>query len=304
MNTQDIEMITTRRANAGFTLIELLVVVAIIGTLVALSAGAYFKVRQSQQEKLTGETVSKLQKMFLQQWTAALDNAKKEPIPDIVKAYCQFDPDRSAAVWSYLHLRKNFPENVIEARSPVVLGAVAPTFPTATTIFPTQQIFLDRIPAAATSLSVDEQSAVCLYVALVEVNRRGMESGIGDSMTANWPPDSAATAQYKVFMDTFGRPICFRRLLSTPEMQAKPFTIQSANKDPLDPLGKLPGLPANFKSAIETAIGGSRTLNNTNFIPSIFSYGINRVRDFDASNNPIGDDIHGYRLNVEGRTGN
>jgi prepilin-type N-terminal cleavage/methylation domain-containing protein len=302
----------TARRQSGFTLIELLVVIAIIAVLAALGAGAYFKIRGSQQEKLTGDTVVKLQKALLQQWTAALDNAngdaKKGAIPDIVKAYCQNDPDRAAAVWGYLNLRKNFPESVAEARSAVTLPAVPPAFPTATVIFPASQVFLDRIPAAAATLNANEQSAVCLYVAIVELNRRGMESGITDNMTMLWPTTAASPSnQYKVFSDTFGQPIAFRRFLATSEMQAKPFSNQPlGRRDPLDPLGKLASLPTNpvnLRGALQTAVGGSRTFDGTNFIPTVFSLGVNRKLDF-AGTEPVGDDILGYKLTAEQRQGN
>ena len=289
----------TRRA--GFTLIELLTVIAIIAVLAALGAGAYFRVRANQQEKLTAETVTKLQKVLRQQWTAALDNAKKEPIPDILKAYCQNDPDKTAAIWAYLHLRKNFPENVLEARSPVQLPPLPPTFPSATTIFPPQQVFLDQVPAAAGSLSADEQSAVCLYVSLTAINRRGMESGITDNMTINWPSGAPAASQFKVFSDTFGLPIAFRRLLSNTEMQSAPFSKPGLmNRDPLDPLGKLKTLPIANRTALQLAVGGSRVFNDTNFMPTVFSYGMNKKLDFSGTE-PIGDDVLGYRLETEGK---
>lgn len=292
----------TRRA--GFTLIELLTVIAIIAVLAALGAGAFFRVRANQQEKLTAETVTKLQKTLRQQWTAALDNAKKEPVPDILKAYCQNDPDKTAAVWAYLHLRKNFPETVLEARSPVQLPPLPPTFLSATTIFPPQQVFLDQVPAAAGSLSADEQSAICLYVSLTAINRRGMESGITDNMTINWPQGLPAASQYKVFSDTFGLPIAFRRMLSNTEMQVAPFSKPGLmNRDPLDPLGKLKTLPIANRTALQLAVGGGRVLGDitySNFMPTVFSYGMNKKSDFSGPD-PIGDDVLGYRLETEGK---
>ena len=140
----------------AFTLLELLVVVAIIAVLSALAAGALFRVRASQQEKLAGDRASQLQKMLTQQVSAALDTARatQASMPDIVKEYSQFDPDRAKAIWAYLHLRKNFPQNVAEARSPIILPGTALGKP-AQLIFPAPAVFLDRIPAAAATLPRD-----------------------------------------------------------------------------------------------------------------------------------------------------
>jgi len=51
---------TLRARRAAFTLIELLAVIAIIAILLAMSAGAYFRVRVSQQESATNTTLQKL----------------------------------------------------------------------------------------------------------------------------------------------------------------------------------------------------------------------------------------------------
>ena len=47
-----------------------------------------------------------------------------------------------------------------------------------------------------------------------------------------------------------------------------------------------------------------RAFNDSNFIPSVISYGLNKKLDIDGAGEPNGDDLLGYRLMVEGRTGN
>lgn len=314
------EAMKTQRQKTGFTLLELLVVVAIIAIIAALSANALFRVRTAQQEKLTGDKIVQLQKAFLQQWTAALDNARKEPIPDIVKAYALQDPDRAKAIWAYLHLRKNFPQSSDEAQAlpPAPLPATNPPG-----IYLGGVMVLQRnekiwnVVQGSNTLSADEQAAVCAYAFMTTAGLRGMETGIGDTMTKK----VGTATQFNVFNDTFNMPITFRRFFYTAEMDNKPYIAKNVttNKDPLDPFGKLPALflPASTLTPAQQtdllrAIGGNRTLNNTNFMPTFISSGINRTFDpLLPTNlaqalvyNPNGDDIYGYRLNVEGLTGN
>lgn len=297
----------TRRRTAGFTLIELLVVISIISVLAALSAGAFFRVRAAQQEKLTGEKIIQLQKVLQQQITAVLDTARKEPIPPIVLQYAQYDPDRAKAIWAYLHLRVNFPETVAEAQSGVFLGSPA------TLVLPRNEKIWSMVSGAGT-LTPDEQAAACAYAFLTTVNRRGMESGINDAMTGK-------VGNYVCFTDTFNKPITFRRLFYTSEMDAKPYTATTfvGKRDPLDPLGKLQtlfvgptALTAAQQADLLQAIGGKRMLNGSNFMPTFISSGLNRVFNpalpttpaLALTYNPNGDDLFGYRLNVEGLTGN
>ncbi len=286
-----------RRRTTGFTLIELLVVIAIIAVLAALSAGAFFRVRAAQQEKLTGEKIIQIQKVLLQQWSAVLDTARKEPIPDIVKAYAQNDPDRAKAIWAYLNLRKEFPESVAEARNPIILSGTALSI-SPQVVFPAQQVFLNNVPAAAASLTADQQASLCMYVALTKIERRGMQSGLTDTMTVR-------IGDQTLFADTFNTPLTFRRFFAAAELNGKPYVTNATtpNKDPLDPLGKLATLPPAYRVDIQAAIGGGRVLNNLNFMPTVVSYGLNKRLDVDGTGQPSGDDIYGHRLNVEGRTG-
>jgi prepilin-type N-terminal cleavage/methylation domain-containing protein len=302
---------------AGFTLIELLVVVSIIAVLVAISAGAFFRVRAGQQGQLTGDKISQLQKVYFQQWTAVLDTAKQAPIPPVVMAYAQNDPDRAKAIWAYIHLRRDFPESFAEAQSlpPAPLPATYPpgVYLGGQLVLPRNEKIWNMVQGSA-GLSADDQASVCAYAFLTALNRRGMESGIGDQMTSR-------VGDFTVFVDAFQKAITFRRLYSTLEMQARPYTANplNANKDPLDPLGKLPTLfvgptaltaaqQADLLNAIapsmNAAVLRTQLTNRSNFIPTFISSGLNKKFDVDAAGQPNGDDIYGYRLNVEGRTGN
>ena len=104
-------------------------------------------------------------------------------------------------------------------------------------------------------------------------------------------------------------------------MDAKPYTATTVagKRDSLDPLGKLQTLfvgpmaltPAQQADLLQ-AIGGNRILNGSNFMPTFISSGLNRVFNPTLPTtpaqvltyNPNGDDLFGYRLNVEGLTGN
>ncbi|MFL5329641.1 MAG: type II secretion system protein [Gemmataceae bacterium] len=69
---------TTRHSRRGITLIELLIVIAIVSMLTALTAGAVFRVRESQEKGFTETTLRKLATVLDQHWKAVGDGAKKE----------------------------------------------------------------------------------------------------------------------------------------------------------------------------------------------------------------------------------
>src|SRR4051812_6925006 len=93
----------------GFTLIELLVVIAIISLLMAITVSAVFRLRQSSAEKNTVTTVRKIDIGFMQQWKAALDTIRKEPVPQDVLDFTrssngQYDPARAKALHMKLRM--------------------------------------------------------------------------------------------------------------------------------------------------------------------------------------------------------
>src|SRR5207244_2852827 len=67
---------------AGFTLIELLIVISIIFILASLTLAAVFNLRESQMKNFTEATVQKLASALDQQWKAAIDQIREEPVPN------------------------------------------------------------------------------------------------------------------------------------------------------------------------------------------------------------------------------
>src|SRR5688572_15716069 len=68
----------------GFTLVELMVVVAIVGILVALTAGAVVRYIGVQQKDATETAIRKLQPKLQARWKSVVDQASKEAIPPSV----------------------------------------------------------------------------------------------------------------------------------------------------------------------------------------------------------------------------
>src|SRR5262249_47544388 len=107
---------TDRRA--GFTFVELVVVLAIILLLIALGTSAVVRVIASQQSSVTETTMKKLHRVLLRQWTAVVDQAKQETIPQGVLTLAGGDAKRARVIWIKLRLKQEFPSNFDEARAP------------------------------------------------------------------------------------------------------------------------------------------------------------------------------------------
>src|SRR5262245_44369340 len=110
----------------GFTLIELLVVIAILAILAAISAGAYFRIRNSQNNASTESTLTKLTTGVERLWSATVDQAKEEfnsgkLIGNVKKenlmgfAGGPNETDRAKAVYLYFRLKYEFPQTFPEA---------------------------------------------------------------------------------------------------------------------------------------------------------------------------------------------
>ncbi len=78
---------TTRQVRRGMTLIELLIVMAIISMLAALTAGAVFRIKETQEKSFTETTLRKLGSILDQHWKAVVDSAKQEynSLPNDIK---------------------------------------------------------------------------------------------------------------------------------------------------------------------------------------------------------------------------
>lgn len=269
-----------RRRVAGFTLIELLVVIALLSLLSAIGAGAYFRIRGSQQQKNTEETVTKLESAFQAMWKAELDSAQeafKGKLPgytsqvEALKVLCDNDADRARSVWTYIWLKRAFPQTFTQAAATITIGSTTLTAPK---MF-TSPAFTST-PAPTPAMTTADEAAVILYRILTQKGSRGQafnDEGIG-ALSTVYPPNN--TDGQKVFTDTFGNPITFVRLSSgSGELNSAPYTKNTgANNDPLDPAGRLTAgtwTTTNKNTCLTLA---SRTsFAGTNWLPTLVSRG-------------------------------
>ena len=236
---------------AGFTLIELLVVIAILALLAALIAAGIGKVKEAQQGKVTDQALTKLQKALEGQWKATCDtcrdDARTYPTPNKHPQFAQLVPfcggsepgsvERAEALWMYMNLRRSMPHTFAEARTPVVLKDAANnplvTLPASTTFA--------QVDATKTKLTVEQQSAVLLYLILTQ-GGRGTNFSLDDAMQGAQLTitDPGTGATFTAFKDAYGNPILYRRFYQNAEMNQPPYVRAGLTiTDPLDPVGRL-----------------------------------------------------------------
>ncbi|MBX9585551.1 MAG: prepilin-type N-terminal cleavage/methylation domain-containing protein [Gemmataceae bacterium] len=278
---------TTRPApRAGFTLIELLVVISIMALLAALVAAGIGAVRSSQLSKATDQTLTKLQKGLDAQWRAVADKARKDGVPGELTAICGGDQDRARALYIYLKLRQAFPQTFAEAQSDVTVSTTDGTY-----TLPKLRTF--AAAALPTTLSDAEQSAALLYMILGNTATSGVAFQADDVTQGA----QGQLGTFTVFKDAWGVPIAFARFASNAELQTATYAnTKTANKDPIDQLGKLMGWSnPTSKAAAQTAVGAA--FDGTNKRVTVVSAGADK--DFaDDSDNGFG-----YRLVQQGNRG-
>jgi prepilin-type N-terminal cleavage/methylation domain-containing protein len=237
----------------GFTLIELLVVIAIISLLMAITVSAVFRLKQSSAEKNTVTAVRKIDIGFMQQWKAALDNARKEPIPSEISAGTfsangQADPVRARALHMKLRMRQEFPQNFGELYNPPSGFSSS---------YPSKPIYIAATQGLSTTVNPENQNAAMLYIVMSQ-GRGGVTFGNDTaSRTAliDFPlANGGATRQLRVFVDEWGTPIGFRREadddiqfvldeLNQPPfvnaVQAAAYAAGTPKNDAMDPEGRL-----------------------------------------------------------------
>jgi prepilin-type N-terminal cleavage/methylation domain-containing protein len=103
---------------AGMTLIELLIVMLIIATLASLILAAVFAVRSSQEKNFTEALVQKIDTALAQQWKAATDQIREEPVPNWALTMANGDPRIAKVIYLKARLKQEFPVSFFQATNP------------------------------------------------------------------------------------------------------------------------------------------------------------------------------------------
>ncbi len=325
-------------ARAGFTLLELLVVMAIIATLASLVLSAVFTVRESQMKSFNETLVNKLASAVEQQWIAATDQIREEPVPSWALTMANGDLRIAKVIYLKARLKQEFPVSFYEAIYPnanytpgqsgayqtsgggadlppkatyaKALGALAPSFSSIPQ------------PDLAIGTPMGFESSALLYLSLSQ-GRRG-QTGFNPDEAAG--PTAIRTATVggvtlKYFADSWGNPV---RLWAFPylntELNAPPYlqnltasgaaaTQNQQSPDPQDPDQALLGFQS---AAFNNMLRADGTTNNptlVNLIPVVGSAGRDALWGVDYFHMaPDGtpdsnDNIYSYRLRQFGRRG-
>src|SRR3569623_851377 len=108
----------------GFTLIELMVVISLLVLLSAMTVAGIGMVKNGQLARNTDSTVSKLQSCLNSQIRTVLEEATKErnnPFLSQLYPFCDNDMDRAKSLLTYVSLKREFPQTIIEATNPIVI---------------------------------------------------------------------------------------------------------------------------------------------------------------------------------------
>lgn len=319
---------------AGFTLIELLVVISILALLAALVAAGISKVKEAQQGRTTDQTLTKLQLALDKQWKAICDQCRddrrnKADAYTSLLSFCDNDAERAEALWMYINLRRDLPQTYSEAHGDLCPNVAQRngTAPFTVPLPPDKRgawLWYPAVPANAAVLvapsrstfksvpkmdmgTVDEMSAVLLYLILTERGTRGSNFSADDAMQGAQVAIKVDGSEHQVFKDAFGSPISFVRYFQHPELNQPPYVRANLQiTDALDPVGRL-GLWANnpkMKAAEQTA---GTLFNRQNRLATVYSLGANQTADRDGLGalNPLGesDDHFGYRIVRQGNKG-
>lgn len=224
----------SRRPRLAFTIIELLLVIAIIGVLVGLTAGAVIRLMGTAQASSTQAGVKKVQSALVRQWNEIKDKATKDPIPAAYKptlvALAGGDEKRARVIWVKVKLLRDFPMSFNEALNPITLGAGV-TMPS-----PYKNKLNQLGIVAGNELPPEQQSAVCLHLALLE--RGGLAS---EELTKGVTTTLTATNGSRVpaFADAWSSPLLFCRWPTGDPFLNPGSVAQSGFNDPEDPQGLL-----------------------------------------------------------------
>jgi len=316
----------------AFTLIELIVVIGIIALLATLSAAAVMRVQESQREGNTNKTLRALQMGLDPQVKAVVDRAAGERPHEIIvqmtskgQPTCGADLARAKALHLKLKLRQEFPQTFAEVRY-VFSGQYQN--PCTGQVLDLSQLNAQyghlpndiyRIAIGNANGTPPEEAAVLLPIVLAK-SRGGaafnaLEAGPTNTINLNG-------REFKVLVDSWDKPIYFRRWAVDVEMAAvnnmladelnsEPFVsksaVQTGFRDPADPGGKLPvkvwsgtnelpGARAIAKSWFIVPLGGAIAdpFDGFNRGPFVASSGKDK-------NPSTADDLFSFRLQGTGR---
>ena len=218
----------------GFTLLELLVVLSIIAILASLLAAGLFRYQAAARITRTDETLTKINAGFEPQWKAALDQARKEPLPEAVLAAADGDIPRARALHVQARMRQEFPEKLSEIKTYTVTAGGKSYSYTAKASY-TAEVSGVAFPDTTT------ESGALLVLALKQARggARFDETSLGGTVVFTYANGGKTLTVYR---DAWNNPIGFYRkaptVLCTSELNAAPY-ISGTTYDPLDPENKL-----------------------------------------------------------------
>ena len=265
----------------GFSLLEMLAVVAIMGVLMAIAIGAFYRIRGNETVRMTEATLRKINTALDRRWSAVIDKAAEDArtgaIPQDVMSYADDDKERARVIWTYMLLKNEFPTTIAEAKTDITFTGSP---------LKARAIFVNQLTTAATP---ELESATCLYISLTQSGNRG-ETMATDGISI----EDFGTA--RAFTDSWGKPIAFSRMTFAPEVDNSPYLKQNVpSHDPIDPNGYLTTYTTNWTAArcnafwtamaqnhLGVVSGTSALIPSTyttsaakNWVPSAFSAGAN-----------------------------
>jgi prepilin-type N-terminal cleavage/methylation domain-containing protein len=320
-----------RSERRGFTILELLVVIAIITVLVGLTAAAVFRVQAGQSIRRTESVLAKLHSALDQQWKVTLDDARKTAVSRPVMTMADNDSRRAAALWNKFFLRREFPVSFAE------IVDTNSYYPTYLYMAGKQEwndlVFPLQVSQLQWNIPPDTQSAICLYFALSQ-SRQGMgfnaDETLGPSirtLTFTNPNNTAQSANFKVFVDSWGTPIKFIRWPDPTQHKAlltemnlpefSPANLKWRDREdteglllpqtpPAPPIGDATDANSNNLWSATNQNAAQLRLHiflNKNFMPTAISAGSDKKFDTARYQFDTGDDIFSFRSRRERQRG-
>jgi prepilin-type N-terminal cleavage/methylation domain-containing protein len=279
------------RDRSGFTLVEILIVIAIILTLMAITAGAVSSLRRSAAYQSTESVINRLATTLDQQVKSVVDTVRQTPAVGTGK---QKLINRTILVRDTLF--REFPQNFAEVRKDITpVDPNHPFLPPRKSAY-TALIGVTALPNGSPDPDQITQSAICLYMFLNQA-RRGMTS---DAETTS-QKYTALYAGLPYYIDTWGNPIVFVREPSgSLELRDEPLyggnTDATKRINPFDPENLLP------------AANQPTPNTNINVLPTIISSGPDGFLGVDGSLTIINaeqesDNLYSYRIRRAGARG-